>query len=159
MTKPAIYTIGYGNRKMQEFIQLLHEYNITLLVDVRTIQASRFQPAFNRDMLQLLLAQAGIAYIYSGDSLGGRPDNDDVRTNGHTDYDKIRNSTVYQQGLQRLLSIAATQTTCIMCSELNPDHCHRKRLIGESLYEMGVQVLHIDEQGSCRAHAAKSALF
>ncbi len=37
MTNPILYTIGYGNRNWHTFLNLLQKYNITLLVDIRTL--------------------------------------------------------------------------------------------------------------------------
>lgn len=33
----TIYTIGYGNRSMEDFIQLLKRYQIEYLIDVQSV--------------------------------------------------------------------------------------------------------------------------
>ena len=41
-----------------------------------------------------------------------------------------------------------------MCSEGKPETCHRSKLIGASLAEMGVPVLHIDENDELQSQEA-----
>lgn len=68
MTK--IYTIGYGNRNLNTFINLLKEYEITYLIDVRSYPNSRFNANFNRSTISIILKNIGIKYLFMGDSLG-----------------------------------------------------------------------------------------
>jgi uncharacterized protein (DUF488 family) len=41
---PKLYTIGHSSHSLQEFLTILHAYQITHLVDVRTIPKSRYVP-------------------------------------------------------------------------------------------------------------------
>lgn len=41
---PKLYTIGHSTRTLQEFLDILHAYQITHVVDVRTIPKSRHVP-------------------------------------------------------------------------------------------------------------------
>ncbi len=36
LTTIPIYTIGYGNRSIEDFVKLLQDYDIKFLVDVRS---------------------------------------------------------------------------------------------------------------------------
>jgi uncharacterized protein (DUF488 family) len=47
-----IYTIGYGNRLVEEFIGLLQQYEIRFLVDIRSQPYSRYNPDFSKDALE-----------------------------------------------------------------------------------------------------------
>jgi hypothetical protein len=47
----AIFTIGHSTRTLTEFVALLRQVHITLLVDVRSIPRSRTTPQFNGDTL------------------------------------------------------------------------------------------------------------
>src|SRR5580698_2740985 len=67
---PVIFTIGHSTRSAQELIELLKEAEIDLLVDVRTVPRSRFNPQFNTDTLPTTLAAAGIGYRHIP-ALGG----------------------------------------------------------------------------------------
>ena len=57
-----ISTIGHSTGTLVEFIALLREARIELLVDVRSIPRSRTNPQFNIDVLPEALAAAGIGY-------------------------------------------------------------------------------------------------
>ena len=50
-----IYTIGYGDRSLEEFIAALHANAIAYLLDVRTAPYSRFKPEFSKEALALSL--------------------------------------------------------------------------------------------------------
>src|ERR1017187_1014985 len=58
----TIFTIGHSTRTLDEFVALLRQVDVTLLVDVRSIPRSRMTPQFNRDTLPDSLAAEGIGY-------------------------------------------------------------------------------------------------
>jgi uncharacterized protein (DUF488 family) len=68
----TIFTIGHSTRTLAEFISLLEEVQVDLVVDVRSIPRSRTNPQFNLDVLPEALAAAGIGYRHLV-ALGGRP--------------------------------------------------------------------------------------
>src|SRR5215813_13466600 len=65
-----IYTIGHSTRPTQELVALLRETGVDLLVDVRTVPRSRFNPQFNTDVLPETLNAATIGYRHMP-ALGG----------------------------------------------------------------------------------------
>jgi uncharacterized protein (DUF488 family) len=144
-----LYTIGYGNRKIGVFIELLMHNNINVLVDIRSRPFSRFNVAFRRKELEEHLHRAGIGYMFMGNELGGRPADPSLYVNDKVSYSRIRSSEPYRQALTRLVELSQQgQRVCIMCSELDPDHCHRKLLVGSDLENMGLPVVHIDSGGN-----------
>jgi uncharacterized protein (DUF488 family) len=64
------YTIGHSTRTIPEFVDLLREANVRLVVDVRTVPRSRTNPQFNRDALPDNLAGYQIGYEHIAE-LGG----------------------------------------------------------------------------------------
>ena len=66
----TIFTIGHSTRMNAEFVTLLQEVNVGVLVDVRSIPRSRANPQFNSDVLPESLATVGIAYRHLS-ALGG----------------------------------------------------------------------------------------
>jgi uncharacterized protein (DUF488 family) len=54
------------------------------------------------------------------------------------------------QGIHHLLELATEKITCILCSEKDPNHCHRQHLIAGYLLEHHpeVQIRHILADGS-----------
>lgn len=143
-----IYTVGYGQRAMDDFILLLQHYQIAYLIDVRTAPYSRYKPEFSKRALDSALGEHGIRYIFLGDLLGGRPSDPACYRNGKIDYMAIKEKTFYQKGLARIkTAFTQQQRVVLMCSEGKPESCHRARLIGVSLTEADIPVIHIDEEG------------
>ncbi len=144
----AVYTIGYGARSPEEFIDALKTHRIAYVIDVRSAPYSRFKPEFSKHALEGVLAAAGIRYVYMGDLLGGRPDDPDCYINGKVAYERVKEKAFYRKGIERVKkAFEQGLRVALMCSEGKPENCHRSKLIGETLTEMGVPVLHIDEAG------------
>ncbi len=142
----SIYTIGYGARSIQAFIDVLQANEIAWLVDVRSAPYSRFKPEFSKGTLESELTAHGIRYVYMGEQLGGRPDDPDCYVDGKVDYERVKTKAFYQTGIERLQkALARGARFAIMCSEGKPENCHRSKLIGESLLALNIPVLHIDE--------------
>ena len=148
--KLVIHTIGHSNHTIESFIDLLRRHGIALVVDVRSQPYSRWTHQFNRETLARDLQDAGIAYRFMGDALGGRPadpalyDPDQERP----DYQRVEQMPAYQAGIDQLLDLAGTEQVAVMCSEGDHRRCHRHLLITQTLLVRGVQVLHIQPDGA-----------
>jgi len=144
-----IYTIGYGNRSIQSFIQLLTKYQIDILIDVRTNPHSRYQPDYGSKKLELHLANNNYRYLYLGKELGGKPSDVTCYTNGIVDYTAVSSKLFFLRGIEQVISLAGEGVTlALMCAEQAPVHCHRKLLIGDYLQNEGYDILHIDKDGT-----------
>jgi len=144
-----IYTIGHSDHDTGEFIALLRQHSITLVVDVRSRPYSRWAHQFNRETLARDLEDAGIAYRFMGDVLGGRPADPTLYDpeRERPDYRRVAQSITYQAGIDRLLDLARGERVAVMCSEGDHRRCHRHLLIAQTLLERGVRVLHIQPDG------------
>ena len=152
MTESTIYTIGHSTHPVESFVQLLKQHGVRCLVDVRSQPYGRWTPHFNRELLAAALRADGLEYISMGESLGGRPQDSSLYDPGseRPNYSRQRQTTTYQQGLSQLDSQARQEPTAIMCSEGDPDTCHRTLLITPSLIDAGLTVQHILPDGSLR---------
>jgi uncharacterized protein (DUF488 family) len=130
-----LFTLGYGNHNIDTVLELLVEQEITRLVDVRSRPTSR-QIEFSRNQLQGLLSGRGIDYSFLGDKLGGIPDDPEIRREwkqgelSNRVVSHLRSTAKWQAGLaevHRLLTVG-DGGVCILCSESNPDECHRKAI-------------------------------
>src|SRR6266699_4074801 len=146
-----IYTIGYGGRPIEQFIELLHRYEIGFLIDVRSQPHSRVNQHFSRDTLEKILRQHHIRYVFMGDTLGGRPKDDSCYADGRVDYSKVREKVFYQRGISRIHAAWEKQIrAALMCAEVKPQECHRSKLIGNTLCHQKIEVAHIDEMGELK---------
>lgn len=138
----TIYSVGHSNHTAEEFVALLREHGIEMVVDVRSSPYSRYVPQANREALAGTLEAAGIGYRWEGDSLGGKPGGEVA------DYDALRASISFQEGVAGLVVLASKCRTAIMCAEGDHRRCHRHKLITPALLDRNMRVLHIQPDGS-----------
>jgi uncharacterized protein (DUF488 family) len=157
-----IWTIGHSTRGIDEFISLLKENQIKLLVDVRAFPGSKRHPQFNNDALAESLNAHGIRYEHFPELGGKRKSKPDSRNTawrnasfrGYADYIETQQ---FQKGIEHLLSIATeTGATAIMCAEAVWWRCHRS-LIADYLKSRGIDVMHILGANKVEPHPYTSA--
>ncbi len=148
MSDTPIYTIGYSAQEIEAFLDALKANQIEFLIDVRSQPYSRREPAFSKVALQEFLDSNGVRYVFMGDTLGGRPDDEACYTNGEINYEKLARQPFYRRGIERLHNANRQgHRVALMCAESKPENCHRSRLIGQTLSAEGIDIRHIDEVG------------
>ena len=143
----VIWTIGHSTRPFEEFVAMLHSFNVELVADVRNYPGSRKFPQFNKEAMEVSLPQRNIQYIHLK-SLGGRrkPNPGSKNTawknmafRGYADY---METIDFENGIKELIKNALKYRTAYMCSEAVWWSCHRS-LISDYLKLHGWKVLHI----------------
>jgi uncharacterized protein (DUF488 family) len=152
-TRPFVLTIGHSNHALAKFIALLHGAEVMAIADVRSAPVSRFAPHFNKDRLATSLAEQGIAYVFLGKELGGRPELPELFSDGVADYEKMAALPAFKTAIERLITGAESHRVAIMCAEVDPLDCHRCLLVGRALADSGVDVGHILSSGQVLTHA------
>lgn len=145
MKDTTIYSIGHGNKKIEDFIVELKSFKIQFLLDIRSKPYSKWNPQFNQAALDLELKNNGITYVFVGDTLGGLPeDRSCYDYDGKVVYDLIKEKDFFKQGLERLTTANEKKINlAIMCSESKPEECHRSKLIGQELLNKEISLKHI----------------
>jgi uncharacterized protein (DUF488 family) len=149
-----IFTIGHSNLEINRFIGILKDNEISVVVDIRSVPFSRFSPQYNRKNLENEFAKRSILYEYEGNDLGGRiKDKEcyitktipDRKTNiaQLIDFTVLENKIWFQNGIKKIIELSSGNKTVIMCSEENPDNCHRKLLVGKKLELLGHRIIHL----------------
>ena len=149
-----VLTVGHSNHSPEAFLALLTRHGVTALGDVRSAPYSRFNPHFNRNALSASLSASGIAYVWLGRELGGRPDDPACYEGDELRYDRLARTALYREGVERVLRGAATHRLALMCAEKDPLHCHRALLVSRSLEEEGLEVAHILADGRLEPQAS-----
>ena len=157
---PTIFTIGHSTRPIAEFLSLLQDVGVDLLVDVRSIPRSRTNPQFNADALPGPLGDAGIRYLHLS-ALGGlRHRKKGAPTSLNTfwhvaafgNYADYAATDAFRTGLNKLRELSRANCCAIMCAEAVWWRCHR-RIIADYLLVQGIPVTHI--MGSGKVDPAK----
>ena len=140
----TLYSIGHGNKKLDEFIKELEAFGIDYLIDVRSKPFSKFNPQFNQPNLKIDLMNHMVRYVYLGDQLGGLPSDETCYVNGKVDYNEIKEREFFHSGLKRLIKASRKGLkVAVMCSETRPEQCHRSKLIGQELLKLRILMKHI----------------
>lgn len=143
----TIWTIGHSTRTLEELVEMLHSFQIEMVVDIRSYPGSRRYPQFNKESLEISLPENNIHYIHLK-KLGGRrkvrPDSKNtawrhIAFRGYADYMETDD---FKEGIQELENIAIKQRTAYMCSEAVWWRCHRS-MVSDYLKVHGWKVLHI----------------
>jgi uncharacterized protein (DUF488 family) len=152
----TIFTIGHSTRTLDEFVDLLESYGVTLVVDVRSVPRSRHNPQFNKKTFSASLKLAGVKYVHMP-AIGGlrRPKPDSVNTalknksfRGYADYMQTKEFT---EQLLNLIALSRENTVAVMCAEALPWRCHRS-LISDALVVRHVKVEHILTRNNVLRH-------
>ena len=155
-----VMTIGHAARSLEEFIGLLHENGIELVVDVRTIPKSRHNPQFNRETLPEKLKEAETDYLHMA-GLGGLRHTraDSLNTGWHNPsfrgFADYMQSDEFSENIEELADLAGKKKIVLMCAETLPWRCHRS-LIGDALIIRGIDVVDIFTSKSTKTHVITS---
>ena len=156
---PPVYTIGHSTRSTVEFVELLRQGQVDLVVDIRCFPQSRTNPQFNLDALPEALAAWQIGHRRIAE-LGGRRKKSDIvppDVNGFWINQSFHNyadyalSDEFRAGFSQLTELSRERRCAIMCSEAVWWRCHR-RFVADYLLREGRDVFHL--MGTARIDVA-----
>jgi uncharacterized protein (DUF488 family) len=143
-----VYTAGYEDRGIDEFITRLKSKKVNIVVDVREVPASR-RAGFSKKVLMYRLKEEGFKYVHLKELGSPKSLREKVRKDGDFSkfFEEYRKYVASQMSVLRKLyrDIVSKETTCIMCFERLHYHCHRT-IVAEIMKEMddnGLLVTHI----------------
>jgi uncharacterized protein (DUF488 family) len=144
--RPALLTIGYPNRTVDDLITALRAARVKVLVDVRLTPMSR-KAGLSKNGLAARLHEAGIDYVHLP-ALGNPRDNRDAYRRGDeaavAKYRDVLRAPEGQAALDQLVRLARHQCVALMCFEHDAAECHRSMVVG-ALVRAGTisQVVHL----------------
>ena len=151
-----VFTIGHSTRSLDELVAVLRSFEITVLVDIRTIPRSRHNPQFNSDALAAALPTLGLRYVHLK-GLGGlrKPHSDSPnqgwRNTSFRGYADYMATDEFESALAQLRELAEDGRVAIMCAEAVPWRCHRS-LVADTLVARGAHVEHISALSRSAPH-------
>lgn len=155
MDKPIIYTVGHSTHQLDYFLELLREYSVNCLLDVRSVAASAYNPQYNQEPLKIFLNSNGITYLHFAEEFGARHNDPELLDDeGKVDFEKVRKSWLFKNGVERLWQdVDKGLIIALMCSESEPFDCHRFSMISVALNREGFEVKHIMKDKSLKTNA------
>ena len=147
-----LFTLGHSTAELADLINVLRKNDVHLVADVRSKPRSRL-PHFDQYPLQTAIEEAGIRYRFLGDRLGGVPSDPRVAARwrqGHLDpviIAHLRSTEEWSDGLgelARLMQSGGGTRVCVLCSEGDPNECHRKAVALDAAELVpGTEVVHL----------------
>lgn len=149
-----LFSVGHSNHDLPRLVQLLRAAGVNAVADVRSQPYSGRHPHFNRPELSQGLRHHGLAYLFLGDALGGRPQAADLYDpDGRVNYERVRKTITFQRGLNRLITSLDQYAVAMLCSEEDPLDCHRGLMIAPALVEFGLSPGHLRGDGRIESTA------
>lgn len=147
---PGLYTIGASNQPLESLLLHLANFQIEVVVDVRSKPFSKWAHWFNQSKeLEKAFAKNGQMYMWLGGEMGGKPE--DARyydERGHVLYGLRALAPDFCKGIERLTTGISKYRVAVMCAEEPPEECHRRRLIGRVMFDkVKVPLCHIRGTG------------
>jgi uncharacterized protein (DUF488 family) len=155
MSRSIVHTIGHSTHQLDYFLELLQDYSIDCLLDVRSMPASAYNPQFNKEVLYHFLKSKGIEYLHFGKEFGARHTAPGVLDEeGKVDFELIRKTPEFISGVQQVIQkVKEGRTLTLMCSESDPMECHRFSMISVAIEAAGIEVWHILKDKSWQSNA------
>ncbi len=153
-----IYTIGHGNKGLSELVDILKGYAIQTVADIRSYPGSKRNPHFNLEALEASLPQVGVTYEwykglggYRKKGLGAESPHVALKSHGFRNYADHMLTETFKEDVDKLLQLAGSGKTCIMCAETLPFRCHRW-LLSDYLVANQVEVIHVIDVAKRESH-------
>ncbi len=151
-----VWTIGHSTRTLEELIEMLHSFQIEMIVDIRSYPGSRRYPQFNKEALEISLPENGFRYFHLKNLGGRRKVNPDSKNTawrhaafrGYADY---METNAFKEAIKKLELVAEETRTAYMCSEAVWWRCHRS-MVSDYLKVHGWKVMHIMAVGKEEEH-------
>lgn len=165
-----LFTFGYtlfqkgASIDIESMFLVLKAFNVSYIVDVRSIPYSRNYPQCNADNLKVAGKLHSVPYLHVPElgakpnpnqdvfskaaeiffedifpiSKSNRPENAILHANDYiVDFQKFRKSELFSYGIDRIkIAYEKEYTLAIMCSEKRPVDCHRYFLISKRIEQV-----------------------
>lgn len=151
---PKLFTLGYQQRTQDEFVNLLLDAGVDVLLDVRETAWSH-KPGFSKRGLEETLVEHGILYVHA--KFAGNPKRLRAAAASHAECLRLYanhldvNSEIdemFDELVGRLLD--AGKRVCLTCYERHPGDCHRSVLAERWRTGAWREVEHLGADESCR---------
>ena len=142
-----LFTIGFTQKSAEEFFTLLMKAGVKRVLDIRLNNKSQLAGFSKSEDLEFFLKAIGnIGYRHVVEMAPTQPLLDKARKgNGSWDgFEKQFLALMRQRKIEKLLDEKVLSGACLLCSEHEPEHCHR-RLVAEYLQRSNpdIEIIHL----------------
>lgn len=144
-----VFAIGHSNYPIEKLIDMLNQYNINCVVDIRETPYSRYNVQYNREDFCKTLRKKGFIYIYMGKEFGARRESkESYNREGFADFEKVSKEDIFKKGIERIKDGCKKRYKIALLGAMqDPIRCHRSILVGRRLNENGINVKYILHEG------------
>jgi uncharacterized protein (DUF488 family) len=142
-----LFTIGFTQKSAEQFFRLLVDAGVRQVVDTRLNNRSQLAGFSKVDDLPFFLRTiGGITYKHAPEMAPTQDMLDRYKKlkGSWTDYEVEFNALLVQRNLISTVSLADLADSCLLCSEHEPRHCHR-RLVAQYLrgFHPELEIVHL----------------
>lgn len=131
--KGSVFSLGYQQRSVEEFVAQLLQASVEVVIDVRETPWSH-KPGFSKSQLATYLGAQGIEYVHA--RFAGNPKR--IRRDARTHDECLDNYEEYLKARPEIISrfdsllvdlLSQGKNVCLVCYERHPGDCHRTILL------------------------------
>lgn len=140
-------TIGFSQKNLRKFVNLLESNGVVKLVDTRLNNTSQLSGYSKKEDLEYIMELRNIEYVHepilapTDDILKAYKKKEITWDTYEKRYLELLNERNIQEKIDEIVD---NKTICLLCSEHKPHNCHR-RLLAEyiSNYRKDVKIIHL----------------
>jgi uncharacterized protein (DUF488 family) len=161
--QPMVLTFGHGAASAEQLVSLLRGAGISMVIDVRSVPASRRHPHVARAEMRRWLPEADIGYLWDK-RLGGLRKAEAGSPDVAWHVDSLRGYAGHMRtpgflaAVDQVLALASARGTAVMCAESLWWRCHRRMLADFICAARGVPVRHLMHDGRLEEHKLSPGL-
>jgi uncharacterized protein (DUF488 family) len=145
--RTTLFTIGFAGKSAEVFFSLLRRHAVKQVIDVRLYNSSQLAGFTKRDDLTYFLQSLlGATYMHKANFAPTKTLLNDYKKGviSWEEYEKQYKDILVQRQSQKGLALMSLDHACLLCSEAEPTHCHR-RLAAEYLQHIwpDISIQHI----------------
>lgn len=132
----TVYTIGFAQKPLRDFVQFLKENKVTRIVDIRLNNTSQLSGFAKKNDLAYILELVNIDYTHEL-SLAPTQEllsNYRKKKMPWDEFKKAYTQLLEERNVEETFDFSEDEAICFLCSEHEPYHCHRT-IAAEYLHE------------------------
>jgi uncharacterized protein (DUF488 family) len=142
-----IFTIGFTQKSAEQFFNHLKQPGLTRVIDIRLNNVSQLAGFTKMKDLQFFLREINnLDYVHLPELAPTKEILDGYKKNGGDwkSYEKQFLSLMATRRVENLVKKDLIDGGCLLCSEVTPEHCHRRLVAGYFRDKWGyVEIVHL----------------